>query len=409
MLSKRFSLLFHLKKPKNYVRGKQPIYFRITINGERIELSTQREWEPEKWNADAGRANGIKEESKLLNDYLNSLRQKVHEAHLTLIDRNLPITVDNIKKILRGEYEQRRMIIETFQSHNDQLSQLVGKHYSATTLKRYKTSLGHTQNFINWKYNTPDIDIAKINHEFVSDYEFWLKSIRHCNHNSTMKYLGNFKKIIQLCLKRGWITKDPFAGFRLTKQEVERPFLTELELKKLASKDFPTERLNYVRDIFLFSCFTGLAYVDVKKLKRSEIVIGIDGEKWVYTKRQKTDTSSRIPLLASSLEIINRHSDHPQCVNEGRLLPVLSNQKMNAYLKEIADVCGINKNLTFHIARHTFATTVTLNNGVPIESVSKMLGHKNLRTTQHYAKILDKKVSEDMTMLRKKISESNLL
>src|SRR5688500_14214598 len=168
MLSKRFSLLFHLKKPKNYVRGKQPIYFRITINGERIDMSTQREWEPEKWNANAGKANGVKDESKLLNCYLDSLKQKVHEAHLTLIDRNLPITVDNIKRILRGEYEQRRMILETFQSHNDQLSQLVGKH-SATTLKRYKTSLGHTQNYINWKYNTPDIDIAKINHEFVSE------------------------------------------------------------------------------------------------------------------------------------------------------------------------------------------------------------------------------------------------
>jgi site-specific recombinase XerD len=176
----------------------------------------------------------------------------------------------------------------------------------------------------------------------------------------------------------------------------------EEEMKVLASKKFVTERLNQVKDIFLFSCFTGLAYIDVKKLTKNNITIGIDGEKWIYTNRQKTDTRSNIPLLPIAEEIIAKYKEHPQCLNEGKLLPVLSNQKMNAYLKEMADVCGITKELTFHIARHTFATTVTLTNGVPIESVSKMLGHKNLRTTQHYAKILDSKVSVDMKLLKDK-------
>ncbi len=185
---------------------------------------------------------------------------------------------------------------------------------------------------------------------------------------------------------------------------MERAFLVEEEMQVLASKEFVTERLNQVKDIFLFSCFTGLAYIDVKKLTKNNITIGIDGEKWIYTNRQKTDTRSNIPLLPMAEEIIAKYKEHPQCLNEGKLLPVLSNQKMNAYLKEMADVCGINKELTFHIARHTFATTVTLTNGVPIESVSKMLGHKNLRTTQHYAKILDRKVSDDMKMLRSKLS-----
>ena len=184
---------------------------------------------------------------------------------------------------------------------------------------------------------------------------------------------------------------------------MDRSFLTEAELQDMAAKQFPTERLNYVRDIFLFSCFTGLAYADVKKLKRSEIRIGVDGEKWIFTKRQKTDTPSRIPLLPMAQEITNRYQDYPPCVNADKLLPVLSNQKMNAYLKEIAGTCGINKNLTFHIARHTFATTVTLSNGVPLETVSKMLGHKSLKQTQHYAKILDKKISEDMMVLRNKL------
>lgn len=175
------------------------------------------------------------------------------------------------------------------------------------------------------------------------------------------------------------------------------------ELDSISEKRFVSERLNQVRDVFLFSCYTGLAYADVNKLKRSEISTGIDSQKWIFTTRKKTDTASRIPLLPVALELLKKYEDYPACINEGKLLPVLSNQKMNAYLKEIADVCGIEKELTFHIARHTFATTVTLANRVSIESVSKMLGHKNIRTTQHYAKILDSTVSRDMDMLRGKM------
>ena len=167
---------------------------------------------------------------------------------------------------------------------------------------------------------------------------------------------------------------------------------------------FSIERLEIVKNIFLFSCYSGLAYADFQKLKRSEIRIGIDGEKWIFTKRQKTDVSSRIPLLSPALEIINSFEQHPQCKNQDRVLPVLSNQKMNSYLKEIADACGINKNLTYHLAMYTFATTVTLSNGVPIETFSKMLDHRNIKTTQHYAKILDKKISDNMRSLRLKFS-----
>lgn len=170
------------------------------------------------------------------------------------------------------------------------------------------------------------------------------------------------------------------------------------------NKKFVSERLELVRDIFIFSCFTGLAYIDVKQLTLDNISLGIDGDKWIFKNRQKTETASKIPLLPVAQEIINKYSEHPVCKNENRLLPILSNQKMNAYLKEIVDVCEINKDLTFHIARHTFATTVTLSNGVPLETVSKMLGHTNLKTTQHYAKILDKKISEDMMILKSKFA-----
>jgi site-specific recombinase XerD len=203
-------------------------------------------------------------------------------------------------------------------------------------------------------------------------------------------------------LANGWVDKDPFANYKSKVREVERDFLSQEEVQAIYTKKFATDRLNLVSDIFVFSCFTGLAYIDVKNLTQSNISLGIDGKKWIFTHRQKTESPSRIPLLQIPEEIILKYADNPQCLNEDRLLPVLSNQKMNSYLKEIADVCGINKELTYHIARHTFATTITLTNGVPIESVSKMLGHKSLRTTQHYAKILDKKVSDDMQLLREK-------
>jgi site-specific recombinase XerD len=404
MLSKKFSLLFFLRKIASPVPGKRPVYMRITINGACTELSIQRECEPERWNSRAGRANGTKEEIRVLNVYLDSLQSKVYEIYRNFIDKEEAVTPARIKNQLLGIAERARMILEVFQHHNDQVEQLVGSEFSAGTLERYKTSLEHTRSFLKWKYNVLDMDIRKLDYEFISEYSFWLKSIRKCSHNTTMKYLANFKKIVLICIKNGWLQKDPFTGFKLAKREVERPFLTQTELQEIASKRFPTERLNYVRDIFLFSCFTGLAYADVKKLKRSEVAVGVDGEKWIFTRRKKTDTSTRIPLLPTSLAILIQYADHPQCVNEDRLLPVLSNQKMNAYLKEIADLCGIQKNLTFHIARHTFATTVTLSNGVPIESVSKMLGHKNLKTTQHYAKILDRKVGEDMKALKERLS-----
>jgi site-specific recombinase XerD len=189
--------------------------------------------------------------------------------------------------------------------------------------------------------------------------------------------------------------------------EIDRQALTQAELDRIKNKVFPTDRLNFVRDIFLFSCYTGLAYADAKKLKRSEIASGVDGSLWIFTNRQKTDTSSRIPLLPPALAIVEKYKNYAACSTLGFVLPVLSNQKMNAYLKEIADCCGITKNLTSHIARHTFATTVTLSNGVPMESVSKMLGHRNLKTTQHYAKVLDRKISEDMWQLKQKFSDGN--
>lgn len=329
----------------------------------------------------------------------------MYDLRKSLEDNGHPVTAENIKTLLQGDEikTHRYMIMEIFLQHNLQMEALVGSEYAAGTLQRFETSYRHTQAFLQWKYKVDDLDVAKLDYEFLCEYEFWLKSVRKCSHNPAIKYLSNFRKIVNRCLRNGWLQKDPFHGFKMTKREVERSALTELELEAITALSFPVERLRLVRDIFLFSCYSGLAYADVSKLKRSEIIVGIDGEKWLVSKRQKTDVSARIPLLPPALKIIEQYSDHPQCLLQNRVLPILSNQKMNAYLKEIADKAGIHKNLTFHIARHTFATTVTLSNGVPIETVSKMLGHRSLRTTQHYAKILDRKISEDMKGLREKL------
>jgi site-specific recombinase XerD len=407
MLEKTFGLLFFLKQPRNSKPGPMYIYMRITVDGAARELSTKRLLEPNRWNSKAGRAIGSKEEIRALNNYLDTLRAKVYEVKRIMVENNKQVTAETLKNALTGKDEDKKMILEIFQKHNEQVEALVGREFAPGTIQRYRTSLEHTRSFITWKYQVDDMDIRRLNYEFISEYSFWLKSVRDCNHNTTMKYLSNFKKIVLGCVRNGWLQRDPFSDFKMAKKEVIRIALTEKELQKLTEKTFTTDRLNFVKDIFLFSCYTGLAYIDVKKLKRTEITTGIDGDYWIFTKRQKTDTPSKIPLLPVALRIVEKYAHNRQCSHQGNVFPVLSNQKMNAYLKEIADVCEITKNLTFHIARHTFATTITLSNGVPIETVSKMLGHKSLKQTQHYAKILDTKISCDMLVLKNKLSSRN--
>jgi site-specific recombinase XerD len=400
----KVSILFYARKAKTNVNGLVPIYTRITINGKRIEQSTNRFVEISKWSTEAGKMKGTSEEARSINNHLDLLKNQIRDAQMDLMHSKTPITTETLKNKLLGTDKRARMLVPIFQDHNNKIKELVGKEYAPGTLERYTTSLKHTIKFMQWKYNVSDIDITKIDHAFITDYEFWLRSVRNCANNTAVKYIKNFNKIIKICLANDWLDKNPFANYKSKVKEVERVYLTEAEIQSIIDKDFKTERLSLVRDIFLFSCFTGLAYIDVKNLTKSHISYGIDGEKWIFTHRQKTESASKIPILPVTQMIIDKYENHPQCLNEDKLLPILSNQKMNAYLKEIAGICGIEKELTFHIARHTFATTVTLTNGVPIESVSKMLGHKNLRTTQHYAKVLDRKVSEDMQILKDKFT-----
>ncbi|WP_310559177.1 site-specific integrase [Flavobacterium sp.] len=398
------SILFYLKRVKVNAQGLAPIFQRITINGRRLDNSTGKFVDPDKWHSEMSIMRGTSEEARSINRHLDNLKSKILNVEKNLIIKDIPVNFESFKNELSGKKERERMLVPIFEEHNRKIKELLGQEYAPGTLERYQTSLKHTKDFLFWKYNLTDINIEKIDHAFIMEYEFYLRSVRKCANNTAVKYIKNFHKIINLCLANSWLNKDPFINYKSKIKEVVRGFLTEKEIEDIINKEFMSERLELVRDIFIFSCFTGLAYIDVQQLKTDNVALGIDGDKWIFKNRQKTDTPSKIPLLPIAQAIINKYENNPICKNENRLLPILSNQKMNAYLKEIADVCKINKELTFHIARHTFATTVTLSNGVPIETVSKMLGHTNLKTTQHYAKVLDRKVSDDMMILKNKFS-----
>jgi site-specific recombinase XerD len=398
------TLHFYAKTTKANGNGLLPIYVRLTVDGKRFEYSTKKFINQTKWSTESSRMKGNSEEARSINGLLDFTRNRINEIQFELLKEGKPVTIEEFKNKIQGTSERQRFLIPIFQDHNNKIKALLGKEYAPGTLERYETSLRHTEEFLMWKYNLKDIDITKIDHAFVTDYEFFLRTVRKCANNTAVKYLKNFNKIIKICLANHWLDRNPFANYKSKVKEVERVYLSEEEIQEIINKEFATERLSLVRDIFIFSCFTGLAYIDVKNLTKSHISIGIDGDKWIFTHRQKTESASKIPILPMTQMIIDKYANHPQSGNQEKLLPILSNQKMNAYLKEIAAVCKIDKELTFHIARHTFATTVTLTNGVPIESVSKMLGHKNLRTTQHYAKVLDKKVSEDMKILKDRLS-----
>jgi site-specific recombinase XerD len=404
----KITLHIYAKTTKANAAGQLPIYIRLTVDGQRFEFSSKKFIEKSKWSPELSKMKGNSEEARTINNYLDLMKSKVFDIQMELIHKNEELSLENFKSRILGTHQRERMIIPIYQNHNDKIEELIGNGYAYGTLERFKISLKHLQEFILWKYNLSDISITKIDYAFVTEFEFYLRSVKKCNNNTAVKYVRNFRKIIKICLDNDWLDKNPCSRYEGKMKEVERDFLTEEELNRIYNKRFSSGRLTLVKDIFIFSCYTGLAYVDVKGLKKDHIAIGIDGEKWIFKNRQKTDTKSKIPVLPIAQEIIQKYASHPKCLNEESILPILTNQKMNGYLKEIGDLCDISKEITFHMARHTFATSVTLTNGVPIETVSKMLGHKNIQTTQHYAKILDKKVSEDMVILKEKLKTLNI-
>ena len=395
------SILFFIKRNKMDKKGLAPIYMRITYHGKRVEISSMRKVLPSKWSTDANQIKGSSAEAKVINRNLDIMKNRTYDISQRLFDNGETITAEKIKNLYLGNDDSRKCILEMFEEHNSRMDNLVGKNYSFRTLQRYKTTKKHLAAFISFTYKVQDYPVRDIDSKFINSFIYYLKTRLNLSHNSALKYLSYFKKIVRVAYANGWVEKDPFYNFKLKVQVIDREFLTKEEIIKIMEKEFTIPRMEHVRDVFLFSCYTGLAYVDVYKLTADDIVKGIDGNKWIKLKRTKTKTLSSIPILPVAEKLIEKYEDRESL--NGKLLPVYTNQRMNSYLKEIADSCGIKKNLTFHMARHTFATTVTLSNGVPIESVSKMLGHRSLKTTQHYAKILDEKLSEDMNLLKERI------
>lgn len=405
-MSQTFNVRFFLKKGKGTKENSVPIYVRVTTNKARAEWSIQRTCDASKWITSIGRTSGTKEEAKSLNAYIDTIQGQIFEVQKEYALRKEIVTAEQVRAAIlhTNEYEKQHKLLEVFQYHNDQFAKLVGTEFSNGTYKKFKVAYNFLTAFIEWKYRKPDVYLAEINHKLITDFEYYLKTEKNQQHNTAMSNIKKLKKIVRLCVANDWLDKDPFKSYKITTKETHRNFLLKEELETLMNKDISLQRLEQVRDIFVFSCYTGLSYSDVMLLTPHDISIGIDGEQWIFTTRIKTNTGSRIPLLPVPKKILEKYASHPQVIANHALLPKLSNQRLNSYLKEITEICGLHKELTFHCARHTFATTVTLTNGVPIETVGKMLGHKCLRTTQIYAKILDTKVSQDMQALRNKLN-----
>jgi len=404
--SNTFGIQFVIRLSKQQKNDPATVFARISVNGRRCEISLKKKVNPQNWDEVKGKARGTKEEIRKLNEHIERVRTLIADGYHELIQQKKVVTVDSVKSLFLGNDENEMTLIRLGEYHNTEMNDKLADG----TMKNYYTTQKYIVKFLKEKYHRSDITLAELNYKFILDFETYLSKHQPKDHqkplhnNGIMKHIERLCKMVNMAITMDWLAKDPFAKYKQHFDKVERFYLTKDELLAIEKKKFTIERLQVVKDLFLFSCYTGLAYIDTMNLTAGNIVKGIDGNDWLITSRQKTDTDVRIPLLPQAEELIKKYQDHPKAINYGTLFPVISNQKMNAYLKEIADLCNINKAITFHIARHTFATTVTLSNGVPIESVSKMLGHTTIRSTQVYAKVVEQKLSEDMQNLKKRMA-----
>jgi site-specific recombinase XerD len=399
--------LSFLIKPGKTKNLKAPIYCRISVNGKRAEISLKRNIDPAKWINKAGRATGSSEESRLVNTTIDIISNKIHSHYNQLLIENKPIDALAIKNSFLGISEKKYTLIETFKYHNARMETLIGIDIEKGTFKKFETVLSKIERFIKKNYVRNDLFLDELNFKFITDFEYFMKTEDAVKHNTALRYIRCLKKIINLAMQNEWITRNPFINYKCQYTRVNREVLNDEELQLLWDREIGIDRLDEVKNVFLFCCYTGYSFADVERISKKDLARGIDGDYWIFTERKKTGVTSNVPLLPRALEIIQRYSDHKYCISASKLLPVKSNQKMNAYLKEVAILCNVNKNLTMHMARHTFATTVTLSNGVPIETVSKMLGHTKITTTQIYAQVLENKVSNDMNTLKEKISHNS--
>lgn len=399
-----FTILFFIKRSKLLKTGEAPVYLRITSNGDSSEISIKRSIKPSLWDTARNKAKGTSPEATEINDYLSSIRGQLFMHQRELQEAGKQITAKVLLNTFLGVGEKQWSLVELFQEHNDNLKQLIGNGFSPLTLQRYDAALKHIRNYCTVQYNNEKLPLTEVNNKFITGFDFYLKTVAKCQHNSSMKHIKALKKVIRIAIASDYIRKDPFVNYRITQKNVEREYLTQTEIDAIINKEITIQRLDVIRDLFIFECYTGFAYKDLAALRKENIEIGIDGHRWIVIRRGKTGVTCRIPLFPISENIIKKYASNAEVIITGKLLPVPSNQKMNAYLKEVATICGIDKDLHTHLARHTYATTVTLSNGIPMETVSKLLGHSKLQTTQIYAKVVNQKVEDDIEMLRAKLA-----
>ena len=390
-----FTVLFYIKRTKKLKDGTSPIYARITVNSQRAEFSLQQSIQEDQWNKEKGCVRGYSKTAKLLNSSFDVVKRKLHDTKIVLEEQGRKVSAIGLKNVYLGIDNNDKTILGIFKEHNERCKSLINIDFAPGTYDRYNTCYHHVKKFIDFMYHRNDMPLNEMSPVFVKDFEFYLKTERNCAHNTATKYLKNLKKITRIALSNGWMKVDPFSNTKFHLNEVDMDFLTKEELDMMMSKKFDIERLQQVKDVYLFCCFTGLAFVDVKSLNYSDIE-DKDGKFWIKKRRQKTKNWCNIPLLGPAVQFMEKYKNHPISIKNNTVFPVLTNQKMNAYLKEIADLCGINKHLSTHTARHTFATTVTLSNQVSIEVVSKMLGHSSINMTKKYARVVDDLISKDM-------------
>lgn len=400
------SILFFLKKGKKDKAGKAPIYVRITINGERAEFSTNEKVESDKWDSSTQRVKGRSELIRTTNNHLDIIENLLKTHFNRLIENNEMVTASILRDFFNGKNQKEHYLISTFEENNKLIELEEGDKYSRSTINQYITTLQRLALFVQKEYKIPDISLNKIDITFIRRFDIFLKTQYNIDRNTVIKHLKQVKKVIHFAMELGYIERDPFLQYKTAYREVNRGYLTADELRRIEEKKFRIKRLDEVRDVFVFVCYTGLSFSDLKKLTKGSITKGIDGKNWIIYEREKTGVRASIPLLPSAQRIIDKYASDPECIAGNKLLPIKSNQKLNSYLTEIAELCEIDKHITMHLGRHTFATTVTLTNGVPIETVQKMLGHKNLSTTSIYARVVDTKISEDMSKIEIKLQST---
>ena len=395
MVRSSFSILFFIRESKARKSGKAPIELMITVNGERCTLSTGKQVPIDKWDKTKQQVKGKDEEAQSLNNYLKAIKAKLYQKEAELLDRGFIITAELLRDAYFDKVEslKEKSLFEVFEEHNKEQEKLVGNGVSKATYWISVYTIRLLKEFVQQKYKREDLYLRELNLNFIQSFHTFLRIDKGMAQNSSTKHLKLLKKIINLAVANSYMATNPFITYKVEREPVEIDFLDEEELRKIINFDTPLPRLERAKDMFLFGCFTGLSYIDIKTLAPEHFEKDNTGRIWIKKRRVKTGVLSRIPLLPIAKLILDKYKGGE------KLLPIQNPADINKYLKDIAILCDIKKRITFHTSRHTFASTVTLANNISLEIVSKMLGHTNTRMTNHYAKLIDKCIGEQMDKL----------